>query len=250
MSAGNTFKTVMATVAMAALLGLTGCATGGNSTNGEIADPAESVNRGIFKFNDAVDSVTLKPIAQGYRAAVPKPVRTSVRNFLRNLESPVIVANQALQGDVEGTAASTMRALINTTIGIGGLFDVAAEAGIPHEDEDFGQTLAVWGLDHGAYVVLPIIGPSSVRDATGLAVDTIADPVNIWLDNTGHEDLIVARIAARAIDMREEYLDLTTDLKKNSVDYYAAMRSTYVQYRAAAVSDQSSNGATVDIPEY
>lgn len=248
MFAGNGLKVAARAVAIVALLGLTGCATG--SAGGEIADPAESVNRGIFKFNDAVDSVTLKPIAQGYRAITPQPVRTSVRNFLRNLESPVIVANQALQGDVEGTAASTMRALINTTFGIGGLFDVAAQAGIPHEDEDFGQTLAVWGLDHGAYVMLPLLGPSSVRDATGLAVDSIADPVNLWLDNTDREHLIYWRMGARAIDAREEYLDLLADLKKNSVDYYAAVRSTYVQYRAAAVSDQSNNGASVDIPEY
>ncbi len=248
MFAGNGFKTAAKAVAVVALLGLTGCATG--STGGEIADPAEKVNRGIFKFNDAVDSVTLKPIAQGYRAAVPQPVRTSVRNFLRNLESPIIVANQALQGDVEGTASSTMRALINTTFGIGGLFDVAAQAGIPHEDEDFGQTLAVWGLDHGAYVMLPLLGPSSLRDATGLAVDGIADPVNLWLDNTEREPLIYWRMGARAIDAREEYLDVLADLKKNSVDYYAAVRSTYVQYRAAAVADHGGNGSAVEIPEY
>ncbi len=249
MLAVNGLKTALTAVAVVALLGLTGCATGGAPANGEIADPAESMNRGIFKFNDAVDSVTLKPIAQGYRAAVPQPVRTSVRNFLRNLESPIIVANQALQGDVEGTAASTMRALINTTFGIGGLFDVAAQAGIPHESEDFGQTLAVWGLDHGAYVMIPLIGPSSLRDATGLAVDAIADPVNLWLDNTEREPLIYWRMGASAIDAREEYLDLLADLKKNSVDYYAAVRSTYVQYRAAAVADQGDGGA-VEIPEY
>lgn len=246
---GRSIKTLVAVMATTAMLALTGCATN-TSASQEINDPAESVNRGIFKFNDTVDTYALRPIAKGYRAALPQGVRTSVRNFLRNLKSPVVIANQALQGDVEGTAGATMRTLINTTFGVVGLFDVAGQAGIPYEPEDFGQTLAVWGLDHGAYVVLPLFGPSSVRDGVGLAVDTYADPVRLWLHNTDREGWSYARMGASAIDSREGLLDLLDDLKKNSVDYYAALRSSYVQRRAALVTDGTEASYEVDIPEY
>jgi phospholipid-binding lipoprotein MlaA len=246
---GRNLKTVVAALASVAVLGLTGCATAPSASQ-DVADPGEKVNRAIFKFNDVVDTYAIRPVAQGYHDVVPGGVRTSVRNFLRNLKSPIVIANQALQGDVEGTSGATMRALINTTFGIGGLFDVASDVGIPYEPEDFGQTLAVWGLDHGAYVVLPFLGPSSLRDATGVAVDTYADPLRLWLDNTDRNEWTYARVAVSTISSRAELLGALDDLKKNSIDYYAALRSSYIQHRAALVTDSSSDGTMVDIPDY
>lgn len=246
---GRKMKTIVAAMASVAVLGMTGCATAPSASQ-EVADPGENINRAIFKFNDTVDTYALRPIAKGYRDVVPGGVRTSVRNFLRNLKSPIVIANQALQGDVEGTSGATMRALINTTLGIGGLFDVAADVGIPYEKEDFGQTLAVWGLDHGAYVMLPLLGPSSVRDGVGLAVDTYADPLRQWLDNTDQNEWQYARVAVSTIDSREELLDALDDLKKNSIDYYAALRSSYIQHRASLVSDNADDGSMIDIPDY
>ncbi len=231
---------VMASATLAA------CST---SNTTEISDPLEGMNRGIFKFNDAVDTAVLAPVAKGYRAAVPQPARTGVRNFLTNLKSPLTIANNLLQGDLRGAGDATTRMVTNSLLGFAGLVDVAGAEGIKHQDEDFGQTLGKWGVGHGPYLVLPLIGPSSVRDTTGLVVDAAADPLNLWLTNTNREEWVYARLGVTIIDKREELLDLLADLKKNSIDYYAAMRSTYGQRRAALLNDENaSNAAFVDIP--
>jgi phospholipid-binding lipoprotein MlaA len=132
-------------------------------------DPLEGLNRGIFEFNRVVDGVLIKPAAQIYRGVLPQQAQDSVRSFLRNLRSPVILANDVLQGDMDRAGSTIGRFLVNTTLGIGGLFDVASELGMPFHDEDFGQTLAVWGVGEGPYLVLPLLGPSNPRDAVGLA---------------------------------------------------------------------------------
>lgn len=216
-----------------------------------IQDPMEEYNRAVFAFNDGLDQAVISPAARGYRNVVPKGIRNSVRNFLINLHSPVNAANQLLQGDVEGFAGDVTRAAMNTTIGIGGLFDVAKDAGLEYEHEDFGQTLAVWGVDHGSYFMLPVLGPSSVRDTVGLAVDTYADPVRLYLYNTDNEEWYYARVMVAGIDKREELLEALDDLRKNSFDYYAALRSAYYQKRNALVNDEDPNDvASTSIPDY
>lgn len=231
-------------------LALSGCSHN-QETAGEVYDPLEGVNRAVFDVNDALDQAVAEPIARGYRAVTPGLVREAVRNFLRNLRSPVNVANQILQGDVEGAAADLSRFAMNSSIGIGGLFDVAADTGLEYEYEDFGQTLAVWGMGHGPYLVLPLIGPSSFRDAAGLLVDTYADPVRLYLFNTDQEKWYYARTAATAVDKREELLDVIDDLRSNSFDYYAAMRSAYMQKRDALVMDDDPETLAIPaIPDY
>ena len=244
------FRTGFLRTGMAVLmcLSLSACASSRQDAS-EVYDPLESVNRATFAVNDAFDRALLKPVARGYRAVVPKPARTGVRNFLRNLRSPVNIANQVLQGDVEGAASDFTRMAINSTIGFGGLIDVAEDFGLPYEQEDFGQTLGVWGLDHGPYLVLPIIGPSSVRDTVGLVVDSYADPLRLYLYNTNQEEWHYVRLGATAIDRREELLEVLDELQKSSFDYYAAMRSTYVQHRDALVRDGSSD-MSASIPDY
>jgi phospholipid-binding lipoprotein MlaA len=243
-------------MAMIVACGLTlgACATGSQQSNYDgvgIEDPMEDLNRQVFAFNTAVDNIALKPVARGYRAIVPQPIRTGVRNFLNNLRSPIVFANQILQGDPDGAGNALTRAAINTTVGIGGLVDVAAHAGYKDEPEDFGQTLAVWGVPHGPYMVIPLLGPSSLRDGTGMLVDSFADPVRLYLFNTDREGWHYARIGMTVLDKREELLDALEDLEKNSFDYYAAMRSAYVQRRDAQVRDVGGrNPVAAAIPDY
>ncbi len=232
-----------------------GCAsTGANQevVGGEtIYDPLEGGNRVMLSINEGIDKAVLEPVARGYRYVAPKPVRNSVRNFLRNLRSPVIMGNQLLQGDLEGFGNATGRLIINTLLGVGGLFDVADMGGIPYESEDFGQTLATWGVGHGPYVVIPIIGPSSLRDGTGMLVDSFADPVRIYMFNHDLEWLHYTRLGVTVLDAREEMLDVIDDLRRNSFDYYAAIRSAYYQRRSALVQDMDpSTSAGPDIPDY
>ena len=203
-----------------------------------IYDPYESFNRGMFKVNDALDEAVAKPVARAYRAIVPSPIRTGIHNEINELHTPINVANQLLQGDITGVAHDLTRFIINTLIGVGGLIDVADYMGLKNEPEDFGQTLAVWGVGPGPYTVLPIIGPSNFRDSTGLLVDSFADPVRIYLFNVDEQGWYYGRVVVTGLDEREQLLDALDDLKKNSVDYYAALRSAYYQKREALIRDQ------------
>lgn len=236
--------------------GLGACATtpsGEDAMAGEsgYADPFESMNRTTFAFNDALDRGVFVPVAQGYRSAVPKPLRTGVRNFLTNLRGPVNAANQLLQGDVEGFSNDTMRVLVNTTFGFGGLIDIASTAGLKYEYEDFGQTLGVWGVGHGPYWVAPVFGPNSVRDHMGNLVDIYADPVRFYLHNIDAEGWQYGRLAAVFIDKREELLDTLSDLRKSAIDYYATIRSASYQRREALIHDQDPQAYTAPaIPDY
>jgi|JI10StandDraft_1071094.scaffolds.fasta_scaffold06304_3 phospholipid-binding lipoprotein MlaA len=250
----NTHITKLSKLLMAGVftLSLAGCSTTNTaSLDQEVYDPMEGYNRAMFAFNDAVDTIFLEPVARGYRFVAPQPVRTGVRNFLRNLRSPIQVANQTLQGDLSGAGRDVVRFALNSTAGVLGLIDIAAMAGLEYEYEDFGQTLGVWGLGHGPYVVLPIMGPSSMRDATGLLVDAYADPLRIYLYNTHNEGWHYARLGLTALSTREELLDVLDDLQKNSFDYYAAMRSTYIQRRDALVRDEDPElAAGPSIPDF
>lgn len=260
---GNGAKAVLLP-AMISCLALAGCSTAQTHKADKahltydayddegIDDPLEKVNRATFKVNDVLDRAILEPVARGYRKVIPQPVRTGMRNFLRNLRSPVNIANQALQGDMGGAARDLTRTALNTTVGIGGLFDVGEAAGIKYEYEDFGQTLGVWGMGHGPYLVLPLAGSSSVRDGIGMLVDSYADPVRLYLYNTDQEEWYYARVAAQTIDRREELLDALDDLRRNSFDFYAAIRSAYYQKRAALVRDDNPDeqAQQLAIPDY
>lgn len=214
-------------------------------------DPFEDTNRVIFAFNEVVDDVVIHPVIEGYRAVVPGPARQGVRNFLRNLKTPVRFANQLLQGDTDGAGNEIFRGVVNTLVGLGGLFDVAGKEGFEYEPEDFGQTLAVWGVDHGPYIVLPVLGPSSLRDYAGYTVDALADPLRWYLYNVDKEDVYYVKIGADYLDLRDSLMDVLKDLEKSSIDYYAAVRSTYFQNRDAMVKDHDPEAlATPDIPDY
>ncbi len=205
----------------------------------QINDPLEPTNRAIFEFNQAVDKALLKPLAQGYRAAVPQFGRDRVRDFLNNLRAPIVFANDVLQGQPDRAVQTAMRFAFNTGFGIAGLFDIAGEGGIPFHDEDFGQTFAVWGVPDGPYLVLPILGPSNPRDTTGLAAEWLADPVNIWWDNTDKEWAIWTRTGVAGIDKRERFLDSLDEIERTSLDFYAAVRSLYRQRRDAEIRNDT-----------
>lgn len=198
-------------------------------------DPLEPLNRHVFNFNRGVDFWIVRPATQLYRFVIPKPVRNSVHNFLTNLNSPLVIANELLQGNPERAGQATERFLMNSTVGIGGLFDVAAKK-IPPIDDDFGQTLAIWGVGNGPYLVLPLLGPSSPRDATGTAVDYFADPVDLYLDHHNvHNNWDYARTGAEVLDARSRNIETFDQIERTSLDYYAVIRSLYRQHRAAEI---------------
>jgi len=210
-----------------------------------VNDPLESVNRVIFEFNEVVQDVILRPVTKFYNETVPATIREGVSNFLGNLSTPVILANDILQGEFERALQTLGRALVNSTVGIFGIADVAGELGVERHDEDFGQTLGVHGVGEGFYLVLPILGPSSPRDAVGkLLVDSYLDPLGLWLDNTDRDHIIWTLAAARGIDKYAGIVDELNQVKKTSVDYYAAVRSLYRQKRKAEIQ----NGSTLELP--
>ncbi|ACI99443.1 VacJ family lipoprotein [Rhodospirillum centenum] len=216
-----------------------------------VNDPLEPLNRGIFWFNEAVDTVLIRPLAVIYKTVLPDPVQVGVRNVLQNLRAPLDLTNQLLQGDWDGAGTVTQRFVINSTVGLAGLIDVAAKNGLPYEYESFDQTLAVWGLPEGPYLVLPLLGPSSLRDGPALFAETLADPWNNYANNTGEEWFPYVRYGLAAVDTRAGYIDVIDDLKANSFDYYAAMRSLYRQRRDNWIRDGApAPDQYPDIPDY
>ena len=200
----------------------------------EVYDPFEGVNRAIFSFNNSADKVVLEPIAKGYKK-LPPPIQSGVGNFINNLKLPLATVNQLLQGQGKNSMESTGRFLVNSTIGIFGLIDVADDIGLNQKEEDFGQTLATWGVGDGFYIVLPLFGPSNLRDTTGMVMTMMTDPINAYAASQGEAWAIPMRTAANAIDQRSQIIDEVNALRNNSVDYYAAVRSSYYQNRKAAI---------------
>jgi len=209
----------------------------------EIYDPLEPVNRAIFSFNNAVDKIILEPAAKGYKK-LPSPIQTGIGNFLNNLKLPLVVLNQILQGQVPNAVESTSRFAVNSTVGVFGLIDVATKIGLEEKDEDFGQTFATWGIGDGFYIVLPIFGPSNVRDAVGTALTYSLDPVNAWLVNEGEAWAVPLRASANAVDYRSKIIAEVNALRNNSVDFYAAVRSSYYQNRKAAIKNVDKSELT------
>jgi len=225
-------------------LSLSSCASSDSAnvvdSGNMIYDPFEEYNRAVTKFNYAVDHTVIYPVLEGYRTITPKPARNSIQNVMKNLRSPINLINQLLQGDLAGAHDVVVRAVVNSTIGIGGIFDVAGYEGIPYESEDFGQTLAVWGVGNGPYIVLPFFGASNLRDYTGLLADSAMDPLNWYLYNTDKEDLSYALAGTNYLLLRDSLYDSMKDMESSSFDYYAAIRSAYYQYRKSAILDTTS----------
>ncbi|SVD03662.1 uncharacterized protein METZ01_LOCUS356516, partial [marine metagenome] len=172
-----------------------------SSIEDEIYDPFEPVNRAIFSFNNAADKIILEPVAKGYKK-LPSPVQSGIGNFLNNLKMPLVIVNQLLQGQGKNAVESTGRFVVNTTAGIFGLIDVAKKVGLEKKQEDFGQTLASWGVGDGFYIVLPIFGPSNVRDSAGMILTYATDPINAYAVSEGEAWVLPARTATNAVDQR------------------------------------------------
>jgi phospholipid-binding lipoprotein MlaA len=210
-----------------------------------VNDPLEPMNRAIFEVNEGFQDVLLRPITKFYNTNVNLTVRQGISNFLDNLSSPVTFANDLLQGEFERALTTLGRAFINTTIGIVGFADVASEFGIERHDEDFGQTLAVYGMGEGFYLVLPIFGPSSPRDAIGkFVIDSYLDPLGLWLNNTDRKNIEYTLAGAEGLDEYAGIVDELNQVKKTSVDYYAAVRSLYRQKRKTEIN----NGSIFELP--
>jgi len=222
----------------AGLLG--GCASTGNPR-----DPFEPLNRGIYQFNDGVDNVLLKPAAEVYRGVLPEFVRTGVSNFYANINDVVIALNNLLQGKFLNAASDVGRIVVNTTAGLLGVFDVATQIGLEKHDEDFGQTLGYWGMGAGPYLVLPFLGPSSVRDAIGKVVDFATDPVT-YVDPTRDRNVLWG---VRFVNRRAELLETSKILEAAALDPYEFLRDAYLQRRRNLVHDGSPPPDKDDEPE-
>ena len=210
----------------------------------DVKDPIEPVNRFIFGFNELVQAWVLRPATEIYRIFIPPPIREVVGNMIDNVRSPVILANDLLQGETDRAWETTQRFAINTTIGVGGMFDWATDFGIPKHNEDFGQTLAVWGVGEGFYLVLPVFGPSNPRDAVGKVVDRFFDPLGLYLASENLEAAQYGRLSTEAVDEYGGVVDELDEIKRTSVDYYAALRSLYRQRRASEIR----NGEELELP--
>nr|WP_274521515.1 VacJ family lipoprotein [Ectothiorhodospira lacustris] len=196
-------------------------------------DPWEGYNRAMFQFNDAVDSAVIKPVAEGYERYAPQPVQTGVTNFFSNLRDVVNMANNTLQFKFHDAASDLTRIIMNTSFGVFGLFDVASPMGLEKSNEDFGQTLGRWGVSSGPYVVLPFLGPSTLRDAPARVVDGVTHPL-YYYDETGVRN---ALLVVDIIDMRAGFLPTERALEDVATDRYMALRNAYLQRREYLVRD-------------
>lgn len=225
----------MKTGVFAGLLGvlvLTGCASTANNPK----DPWEGYNRAMYSFNDTVDRAVVKPVAKGYDAAAPLPVKVGVGNFFGNIGDVWVGVNNLMQGKVVAGASDFGRVLVNTSVGILGFFDVATPLGLERHEEDFGQTLGKWGVGDGPYVVLPIFGPKTLRDTAGFGVDTLVDPLG-HKDNDTHIAERNSAMGLRLIHGRAELLPAEKVIDDAATDRYAYLRDAYLQRRLSLIHD-------------
>lgn len=208
---------------------LAGCATGPDA---HPRDPMEPFNRGVYQFNEAVDQAVLKPVAEGYVAAVPRPVRTGVHNFFGNLRDLWSAINAALQARPQPAAENFMRFSVNTVFGFGGVLDIATEMGIERTPLDFGHTLGRWGVPTGPYVVLPLLGPSTVRETVALPVDGQGDPIGEGVDHIPTRN---SATALRLVDTRASLLRAGDLLEQAALDKYSFTRDAYLARRQSQI---------------
>lgn len=221
---------MLGTLAAASLLA--GCATApGEARNPQ--DPFEPFNRSMYSFNDGLDRAVLKPVAMAYRDVTPRLARDGVSNFFSNLSDAWSFVNNALQGQVEGAYNSMVRFSVNTVFGLGGLLDIASEAGIERQKQDFGQTLGRWGVPTGPYLVLPLLGPSTVRDTAALPVDALGNPLTAINDIPVRNSLYVLRL----VDTRARLLNASDTLDSVALDRYSLTRDVYLNLRRGKSGD-------------
>lgn len=215
----------------AALAAAAGCA----STSDDPRDPLEGMNRAVYVFNDQVDQIVLAPAARLYKNVAPDPLREMVRNFFNNLDDLFIGANNLLQGKLEEAVNDWGRFAFNTVFGLLGVWDVASEMGLEKHNEDFGQTLARWGVGNGAYLVLPLLGPSTLRDTAALPVDWAGDPVAVHrpVDESN------AATAFRVVSRRADLLGASQTLEEGALDKYQFHREAFLQRRRSLIYDGS-----------
>ncbi|MHA7871369.1 MAG: MlaA family lipoprotein [Hyphococcus sp.] len=209
-------------------------------------DPWEGFNRKMFAVNNVIDDALLVPSSKVYRAVTHKKQRKGLRNLLANARTPVILVNDILQGEFKRAGETASRFVINTTIGFGGMGDPAERMGIPQHSEDFGQTLAVWGAPSGPYLFLPFFGPSTIRDGIGAGVDVAASPLT-WVRTDPANYARFSRAGATAVALREPLIEPLAEIEASSLDYYASLRSFYMQARKREIA----NGRTSfeDLPD-
>ncbi len=221
------------------------------NSNGEVKDCFEQINRGIFAFNQALDQLIVEPVAKGYRY-LPSPIRSGTSNFINNLSLVVTIPNNVLQGDMGMAGKNSARFLVNSTIGILGVFDPASKMGLnDYEKEDYGQTLASWGIGEGCYLVLPVLGPSTARDTLGSLANYFGGDAwyNITVNNDTHyvSDFdYYASVGTRGVDFRAKNLEAWDNLEKNSIDFYASVKSLYLQDRRKRIANSDEAVETLN----
>lgn len=216
----------------------------------EVDDPIEPINRITFGVNSFLDDVLFDPISAMYVGVVPEFLRERVGYFLRNLSEPIVLVNNVLQGEMQDAEDTLRRFAINSTVGLGGIFDVSTDLDIPYKREDFGLTLASWGFEEGPYIVLPILGPSNLRDTIGRIGDYSFDPINWWAYS--NDDTAVysyTRTAVQVLDAKSDNIEIITDLKTNSIDPYVTFRSWYTERRKSLSSKNEGRVIETAQPE-
>lgn len=234
------FRILLAAASVLMVL-LSGCAT-----TGDPRDPLEPMNRAIYRFNDSVDQTILKPVAETYRAVLPSFVRTGVSNFFANINDVLIALNNLLQGKPADAASDVGRVAVNTTAGLLGVFDVATELGMDRHNEDFGQTLGYWGVGNGPFLMLPLLGPSNLRDTVGRVADFKLDPVT-YVDPSRDRNILWV---SRLVSDRTNLLGASTILEVAALDPYEFLRDAYLQRRRNLVHDGSPPPETGDDIDY
>lgn len=241
-------------ISLVMTLGLGACATAPSATSGEVHDPLEPLNRQVFAFNEAADKAVIGPVAGAYEAVTPAFFRTGVGNFLSNLNSPVVFVNDVLQGEPQRAGNTLYRFLVNSTFGLAGILDPAEhELGVVGHSEDFGQTLAVWGVPEGPFIVLPLLGPSNLRDGIGRGVDAAFDPFNyeaVIGDEDTRRTVNVSRTALGVLNLRVA-LDGTIQQLREQPEPYIAYRRGYTSQRQAEIRNgREAQDPYTDLPDF
>jgi len=237
----------LATVSAAFVMALGGCASTPGQTSS--SDPYENFNRSMFALNTNLDKAVLKPVAKGYRAVTTKPIRSGISNALSNLREPITFVNEILQGEFENASNTVGRFAINSTLGVAGFADAAGSLGVERTKEDFGQTLAVWGIDSGPYLVLPIINSTNFRDLLGSGVDSALQPLN-YAQFDGKDEFLIGRTVVGTVSSRESVIELVDEVMEQQADPYTALRRNHVQSRGSAIRNgQEDPNAYEDLPD-
>jgi len=243
---------VMRAALLATALMAAGCATrpGDDDPEGqaefrETNDPAEPTNRAMFAAHEAIDRNVLQPVAEAYRDIIPQGIRIAIRNILGNLRAPVILANDLMQGETTRARITLGRFMVNSTIGVLGIADVARELGVPGHTEDFGQTLAVWGVGEGPFLFVPLLGPSNPRDLVGQGVDLTINPLSYFGQGLLVDTAGWTQLGLTVVDTREALLEPIDQLRATSLDPYSTLRSAYRQRRGYEIRNEEERGRVV-----